>query len=407
MSDNFLFSCLPPLLASLFCCSFWEFLAIFRFWYPKADHPSTAPAPIIRVARIWPGAYDDKIEISSHYRHLVVDEARRATDHYFEYEALSYAWGSKDGPSHVHVREYGNRECEMQFTRNLDEALRHVRKEHEPRLVWIDALCINQSDDTEKGFQVAMMGEIYRLADCVIAWLGPEGDGSEAAFDLMREWICELSSKTLDLPSWVPDWSSRINTFDNPYASWSACGWISAQAAILDENRLRVTGMKCAQITEVFRYERDSSWYKRDMVELLRKLRPYVEFEEDDVVAEAKKVQRLSRCFAGDSFSEDFLPVNFTQPILQDVADDIRTIWSTEKDATELEDELIKPETWIDRNRFAMRDTETQELHTDLVAILEKAGIKVESYQRRPHRLEVLPETLKAAGAPLEDFILV
>ena len=54
-----------------------------------------------------------------------------------------------------------------------------------------------------------------------------------------------------------------------------------------------------------------------------------------------------------------------------------------------------------------MHDTKTQELHIDPAAILEKAGIEVESYQIKPHKLEVLPETLESAGVPLEDFILV
>jgi len=40
--------------------------------------------------------------------------------------------------------------------------------------LWIDALSIDQSNDSEKGPQVAMMGAIYQLATRVIAWLGPE-----------------------------------------------------------------------------------------------------------------------------------------------------------------------------------------------------------------------------------------
>jgi hypothetical protein len=54
-----------------------------------------------------------------------------------------------------------------------------------------------------------------------------------------------------------------------------------------------------------------------------------------------------------------------------------------------------------------MYDCETETLSLDPAAILEKAGIKVERYQRDPHRLEVLPETLRAAGIPVQDFILV
>lgn len=109
----------------------------------------------------------------------------------------------------------------------------------------------------------------------------------------------------MNLPSWVPDWSSRINTLCDARTNWSACGWISVQAAILDDNRLRLTGIECAQTTEVHRHEGDVARSEEEMVRILRKLRPYVEFEEDDMVAKGKRVQRLLICLAGNSFSED------------------------------------------------------------------------------------------------------
>jgi hypothetical protein len=39
------------------------------------------------------------------------------------------------------------------------------------RLLWIDAICINQSDMNKKSWQVAMMARIYRNAKQVIAYL--------------------------------------------------------------------------------------------------------------------------------------------------------------------------------------------------------------------------------------------
>lgn len=41
----------------------------------------------------------------------------------------------------------------------LDEALRHLRLEDRERLLWIDAICINQSDGEEKTYQVGIMSE--------------------------------------------------------------------------------------------------------------------------------------------------------------------------------------------------------------------------------------------------------
>ena len=51
--------------------------------------------------------------------------------------------------------------------------------------MWIDALCINQADNEEKGIQVSIMGKIFATAERVISWLGPEEDNSNQAMALL------------------------------------------------------------------------------------------------------------------------------------------------------------------------------------------------------------------------------
>jgi hypothetical protein len=46
---------------------------------------------------------------------------------------------------------------------------------------WVDTLCIDQASVEEKGYQVAMMGEIFHSASFVLAWLGPKADDSALA----------------------------------------------------------------------------------------------------------------------------------------------------------------------------------------------------------------------------------
>ncbi|KAI0851771.1 HET-domain-containing protein [Daldinia vernicosa] len=143
----------------------------------------------IRLATIHPGKFNDKIAISFH--------TSKFPNNILPYEALSYVWGSKKGRTSIHVSRVDatttNRlrdTVQMKFeklgvTRSLDIALRHLRDDKTPRVVWIDALCINQTDELEKGPQVAMMGEIFRLARQVVAWLGPEANDSNRAMYLM------------------------------------------------------------------------------------------------------------------------------------------------------------------------------------------------------------------------------
>ncbi|EON64457.1 hypothetical protein W97_03688 [Coniosporium apollinis CBS 100218] len=63
------------------------------------------------------------------------------------------------------------KEQRFQVTANLESALRHLRHEDDFRTMWIDAICINQSDTEERTQQVAMMAEIYYNAARVLIWL--------------------------------------------------------------------------------------------------------------------------------------------------------------------------------------------------------------------------------------------
>lgn len=72
------------------------------------------------------------------------------------------------------------------MTQNLVAALVHLRYLTEPRVLWIDALCIDQQNESERSSQVARMSDIYRLADRVVIWLSPGYEGSEGALSLLR-----------------------------------------------------------------------------------------------------------------------------------------------------------------------------------------------------------------------------
>ncbi|KAJ9604474.1 hypothetical protein H2200_011310 [Cladophialophora chaetospira] len=100
------------------------------------------------------------------------------------YEALSYAWGSTESPALVTVGETGS--AVFPVTRNLAIALLNLRYRDRPRTMWIDAICVNQMDLVERSHQVQLMGDIYKSATRVIAWVGPETDDSSDALNLME-----------------------------------------------------------------------------------------------------------------------------------------------------------------------------------------------------------------------------
>jgi FAD/FMN-containing dehydrogenase len=53
----------------------------------------------------------------------------------------------------------------------LGDALRDLRYHEKDRVLWIDALCIDQNNNEERGEQVQQMGSIYSKAERVIIWL--------------------------------------------------------------------------------------------------------------------------------------------------------------------------------------------------------------------------------------------
>jgi hypothetical protein len=105
-----------------------------------------------------------------------------------KYEALSYVWGVERSPDPVMIKSQSLKRSFLNVTQNLATALVYLRHRTERRVLWIDALCINQEDMEERSSQVARMAEIYRLAHRVVLWLGPEseGDGGTEALSTLR-----------------------------------------------------------------------------------------------------------------------------------------------------------------------------------------------------------------------------
>jgi hypothetical protein len=91
------------------------------------------------------------------------------------YEALSYTWGCSGSDVRIEVNGQG-----ISVRANLAYALAALRSS-EVRVLWVDALCINQNDTEERNHQVGQMGEIYSQSQKVLVWLGRLSDGPTVA----------------------------------------------------------------------------------------------------------------------------------------------------------------------------------------------------------------------------------
>jgi hypothetical protein len=92
-----------------------------------------------------------------------------------EYETTSYMWAGEDGD---------NTACRPVFlgpnwdvllqTRNCWNMLQYLRSRTVQHNIWVDAICINQQNDSERSNQVAVMGQIYRNCFRVVVYLGQD-----------------------------------------------------------------------------------------------------------------------------------------------------------------------------------------------------------------------------------------
>jgi hypothetical protein len=97
------------------------------------------------------------------------------------YEALSYQWGPENVMRDIEIHGHP-----WHVRENLYWALSHLRYREGCRLLWIDALCINQMDNVERGHQVYQMGMIYSHAERVCVWLGLADDSAHGTHRLLH-----------------------------------------------------------------------------------------------------------------------------------------------------------------------------------------------------------------------------
>ena len=139
-------------------------------------HHSPLPEGSVRLLRLLPHRDESsRIECRLTVCHLLDS----GTAHPFD--ALSYAWGSGDSSKLILIdnREYG-------VGANLHAALLHLRDGFVDRIVWVDAICIDQTNTEEKSRQVQSMAKIYAKASRVIVWLGEAAAASDQALEDLR-----------------------------------------------------------------------------------------------------------------------------------------------------------------------------------------------------------------------------
>lgn len=229
----------PPQVETVVCD-----MAANRISNPVSTYRYTPwPANSIRLLRLQPHS-DEHASIQCQlFEYPLVDSGKGT----HLYEALSYVWGSEEKHRCVSTTE-----GDIYITENLHAALLRLRDRSLERIIWADAICINQDDFEERIRQVKMMAKIYAGASRVVVWLEAATkscpvDNEEATADVRR--ALEAISRAADgqLKKSSDDEASRLAIHNLLQRSWFERMWVRHQTTTRVDGYLLMWSLQVLQ----------------------------------------------------------------------------------------------------------------------------------------------------------------
>ncbi|KAK3390144.1 heterokaryon incompatibility protein-domain-containing protein [Podospora didyma] len=205
--------------------------------------PLSLTKPMIRLLEILPGT-SPQIRTSLFCIDFSQDRA---------YEALSYVWGLQALSSPAATTLVDVDGISVGVTPNLYSALLTLRHNNTSRLLWVDAICINQADNAEKATQVSMMSDIFMRADRVLVFLGDARPGS----DLLFRYFNRDTRQDITLA----DWANRLETTSESLLrefvdfcdrGWWSRVWIQQEYAVAPQDPIFYLGRHSAEGAKIF-----------------------------------------------------------------------------------------------------------------------------------------------------------
>jgi hypothetical protein len=133
----------------------------------------------IRILHLASGAGDEPLSGELE----LVELAAKASQ---AYEALSFDEGTEAPASFLFVQQDA-----VPISSTLEAALLSLRLPDNPRALWVDVICTDQSNVEERRLQAQYIKHIYSRALRVVVWLGRRAPGLEPAFQLAHR-IAEI-----------------------------------------------------------------------------------------------------------------------------------------------------------------------------------------------------------------------
>lgn len=209
-------------------------------------NPLADSARWIRLLSLYP-ANDDNVDAPLHACLWPVPRSEAPM-----FKPVSYTWGQEEATSCIWVEgvegvdaaEPGSAvlRC-IPIRPNLERLLKQFRRENDGVPLWVDALCINQEDHHEKGFQVRHMDEVYRARQ-VLIWLGDRSETSDVAIDFIEDWKPFQREKKFSAGSdfinntvMPQQWSALWDLIGRP---WFSRRWIVQECVLSDHKHVYI-----------------------------------------------------------------------------------------------------------------------------------------------------------------------
>ena len=142
-------------------------------------------------------------------------------DHSQSYDAVSWCWGMEKWDKSIRIIQ-DEQVFLFSISPNLESALRALRRDRRPRILWVDAICINQANPEEKNHQVPMMAHIYGRAKKVRIWLGDEDtdekEGSKRALNFIKNEVLQIweFDKLCENDKATDGWAALLRLMNRP-----------------------------------------------------------------------------------------------------------------------------------------------------------------------------------------------
>ena len=172
----------------------------FETWLIKRDEYRLSQCPQLNVGRSYPlGVRQIRLIRLSRKQPFLAPQLEMlvvSVDHALAYEAVSHAWqypflGVKIAMKHGY---------HLEISQNIYDFLSHRRSYVSSKLIWIDALCIDQHSIEERQAQVLLMKDVFSKAARVIVWLGMSPSASEAVIIRNHFWLTRMHQKIMRNP---------------------------------------------------------------------------------------------------------------------------------------------------------------------------------------------------------------